>query len=236
MIMFLPSLVFSQYSLKECGQKPREVKKTKYNQTQEDFENSDKYIKYLSKYNDWKSCIDSLNNSRFYSRKLKFNENNEVIFDTIFKAENKSKDMLYSLAREWIASTFNSATDVLKMDDRLSGKLIAKGFTTIIVETGFYPTTEKFHFTIKIYCKENRYRVIWTDLMTQNYPSDYNYNPAKVSANYSLTNPYKKDGYTPQITRASIKGNIIKTIESFNNSIEIIMSKPMSNDSNSDDW
>lgn len=73
--MLIPSLVFSQYSIKECGKKPREVKKTSYSQSQETFEKSDKYVNYLSKYEDWKSCVDSLNNSRVYSRKMKLDDN-----------------------------------------------------------------------------------------------------------------------------------------------------------------
>ena len=90
----------------------------------------------MNKFNNWKSCVDSLNNLRQYSSKLKFDENKNVIVDTILVEENKNKDVLYSSAREWVVSTFNSATDVLKMDDSVSGKLIAKGFTTITVETG----------------------------------------------------------------------------------------------------
>lgn len=235
-LLTLPLITFSQYSIKECGQTPRVVKKTKYNQSQEEFEKSDKYIKYLNKFNNWKSCVDSLNNTRLYSSNLKFDENKNVIFDTILVVENKNRDALYSSAREWVASTFNSATDVLKMDDRVSGKLIAKGFTDITVETGIWPTIDKFHFTVKIYCKDNRYRVIWSDLQLQAYPSTYDYNPQKRSANYSLTNPYKEDGYTPQIVRASIKENIIKSIYSFNKSLEKIMSKSYSDDGTNDDW
>ena len=154
-LLTLPLLTYSQYSIKECGQKPREVKKTKYNQSQEEFEKSDKFIKYLNKFNSWRSCVDSLNNSRLYSYKLKFDDDNNIVFDTILVVENKNKDHLYSSAREWLASSFNSATDVLKMDDRVSGKLIAKGFTDIKVETGLMPITDKFYFTIKIYCKDN---------------------------------------------------------------------------------
>lgn len=116
--------------------KSQEKLKIKYNQSQEEFKKSDKYIKYLNKFNNWKSCVDSLNNLRQYSSKLKFDENKNVIVDTILVEENKNKDALYSSAREWVVSTFNSATDVLKMDDSVSGKLIAKGFTTITVETG----------------------------------------------------------------------------------------------------
>lgn len=151
------------------------------------------------------------------------------------RVDNTSKDELYSAAREWVATAFNSATDVLKMDDRVSGKLVAKGFANIYIKTGIMPIKEKFYFTVKIYCKENRYRVIWTDLQTQSYPDKWNYNPAKVSADYSLLNPYKEDGYTPQIVRSSIKEAIIQKIEAFNEEIEQIMTKPISSDE-SDDW
>ena len=233
-LIILPLLTYSQYSIKECGQKPREVKKTKYNQSQEDFEKSDKYLNYLSKYTDWKSCVDSLNSSRLYSQKLKLDDNGQVVIDTVLIVDNQSKDELYSAAREWVASNFNSATDVLKMDDRTSGKLIAKGFADITYKT-LYTQKAKCFFTIKIYCKENRYRVIWTDFENQYY--DNQFAPDKFSSDYLLQNPYKDDGITPQETRASMKEGILKMVFNNNESLRKAMeSKTNSDDGTNDDW
>lgn len=77
--------------------KSQEKLKIKYNQSQEEFKKSDKYIKYLNKFNNWKSCVDSLNNLRQYSSKLKFDENKNVIVDTILVEENKIKMLFIPL-------------------------------------------------------------------------------------------------------------------------------------------
>ena len=98
------------------------------------------------------------------------------------------------------------------------------------------PLQQKFHYTIKIYCRDGRYRVIWTDLQTQAYPSTYDLYPTKYSADYSLKNPYKKDGYTPYISSASQKEEIITTIERLNKTIEQTMSKSVSIEGIDDDW
>lgn len=87
-------------------------------------------------------------------------------YSEVVQVEGKTTSELYTAAREWFAVTFNSANDVLQMEDPEGGKLIGKGSTSvseiITVGKGLYATSSTLtmspNFTIKIEMREGRYK------------------------------------------------------------------------------
>jgi len=75
-------------------------------------------------------------------------------YTEVVEMPGKTADQLYSIAREWFAKSFISADNALLMDDRISGKIIAKGSIHISEKyVDWYP-----NFTIKVAFKDGRYR------------------------------------------------------------------------------
>ena len=85
----------------------------------------------------------------------------KVSYEGVFKVEGASATDLYIKANEWFARTFNSAKNVIQMQDKEAGKIIGKG--AIEVEKSGYPNGV-FDFTIKFTAKEGRYRYVITDI------------------------------------------------------------------------
>ncbi|KAA3438902.1 DUF4468 domain-containing protein [Rufibacter hautae] len=69
---------------------------------------------------------------------------------------------LYTPARSWYASTFNSSKSEFEIDDKETGVLMGKGFSDIIVTT-LIPVKLKLWYTVKVEVKDGRYRYQMTD-------------------------------------------------------------------------
>lgn len=101
-------------------------------------------------------------------------------YSEVVEVPGKNADQLYSSAREWFAETFNSANNVLQMDDPVAGKLIGKGSTTVVETLGsglavIHPIYN-IDFTIKVFVKDGKYKASIEDIKA-NYiksnPSDF---------------------------------------------------------------
>ena len=225
---------------KSC-KNPSKPRKYNSRQSQEEFEETDKYLTYLTELDNWKKCRTSINNTQLYSRKMQLDkESGKVIIDNITKAEGISKDELYSNAKVWLASFFNSTPDVIKLDDKDNGIIISKGLFTFEWNGGLLNMDyiSNCYFTLKIYCKEGRFRVIWTD-----FEFDIMRELYKVSADERLLNPYKLegsnnintvDGFVPDGTWSSQKESVLRSIDSFNYSITKALTQKR--ESLGDDW
>lgn len=111
-------------------------------------------------------------------------------YSEVVELPGKTSEQLYSTAREWFAEMFNSANNVLQMDDPIAGKLIGKGTThvsesyvtggiaSIPVTLDWYP-----NFTIKIYIKDGRYKYELTDILIKSSMS--------VSNSSQMETPFK---------------------------------------------
>ncbi|ORL45380.1 hypothetical protein IIF7_11178 [Zunongwangia atlantica 22II14-10F7] len=91
----------------------------------------------------------------------------------IFQAEGKNKDEIFENINKWIALNYNSAQDVIQMNDKDGGNIIVKGINSITYKNNIkelYPNnkfiaetiTNKFNHTIEVNIKENKYRIIYT--------------------------------------------------------------------------
>lgn len=82
-------------------------------------------------------------------------KNGVVTFTMINQVEGKSSSELFSSAKVMIAEMFKSAKDVIQSEDKDSGIIICKGNVKIV--SAFL--TDLMEFTLKISCKDNRYKV-----------------------------------------------------------------------------
>ena len=84
-----------------------------------------------------------------------------VTFEEVINYKGVESDKLYSALREWFAISFNDSESALQMDDKESGKLIAKGRTKIKVSGINIP----HNFILKIYIREGRFKYIITNIV-----------------------------------------------------------------------
>lgn len=81
-------------------------------------------------------------------------------YSEVVEVPGKSEGQLYSIAREWFAKSFISENNPLLMDDRISGKIIAKGSIHISESYGIAPVVVDWYpnFTIEVSFKDGRYK------------------------------------------------------------------------------
>jgi hypothetical protein len=87
-------------------------------------------------------------------------ETGKVTYSDIRKIEPMTKDELYAKTIEWFAYRFNSSNDVIQLADKVKMKVIGKGNFKI----NFYAKNPVISFTISVFLKESRYKIIITDL------------------------------------------------------------------------
>ena len=88
-------------------------------------------------------------------------------FEKVIKADSIDKNTLFASINDWFASSYNSSDDVLKMVDKEAGIIIGKG------NFDFLNTTKSrfscYHgyikYTLKVYVKDNRYKVVIGDFI-----------------------------------------------------------------------
>jgi len=79
----------------------------------------------------------------------------------VIEIENKSKQVLYKKAVEWITLNYNSANDVVQLDDKENGEIIGKGSFRIPL----YSINPVINHTITILVKDGRYKYLISDLI-----------------------------------------------------------------------
>lgn len=86
----------------------------------------------------------------------------------VIEFEGISRDKIYSGSRQWVAQAFKSAQDVIQMDDKDSGVIIAKGNMQYPCSgswlcSGYNDARVKF--TLKIESRDGRARVTFSDIV-----------------------------------------------------------------------
>lgn len=84
-----------------------------------------------------------------------------IQFDEVVKAEGKSVPELYTTIKMWVATNYNSAQDVIQMDDAQNGILICKGAFEYDNGGGLmgYVLDGWVDYTLKVQVREGRYKV-----------------------------------------------------------------------------
>lgn len=103
-------------------------------------------------------------------------------YSEVVQAQGETSDALYVKAREWFAITFNSANNVLQMDDPIAGKLIGKGAFHVsesyVSGNGLMavPITIEWrpNFTIAVSIRDGRYKYDITDITIKTVVPGFN--------------------------------------------------------------
>lgn len=137
----------------------------------------------------------------FNKKSIPLNDDKKVSYTLIGEVPKASKDQLYSQALAWISEAFKDQADVIKLQDKDAGTIIAEGSTEeqysaktlgVLVPKKYYQNV-KIEFSLK----EGRYRLILTSFQIENIA-------ARLGKSYvpSSTNPIEKyynqipDSYT----------------------------------------
>jgi NADH dehydrogenase/NADH:ubiquinone oxidoreductase subunit G len=88
-------------------------------------------------------------------------ETHKVDYTGVVEVAGVTQAQLYTRAYEWVAKNYNSALDVLQMQDKDAGTLIVKGNTKAYFHG--HPFGLVAH-TLSIYVKEGKYKYGITDL------------------------------------------------------------------------
>jgi len=78
------------------------------------------------------------------------------VYDGVVTVENTDKDALYGRIYEWFARTYNSANDVIQLNDKENGKIVGKG----IFKIDYYQRKPTISHTISVYVKDGRFRYV----------------------------------------------------------------------------
>lgn len=78
------------------------------------------------------------------------------------------KNDLFIKSNEWLAKTLNSAKDVIQMQDKEAGKLIAKGIMKSQQSPGLGSANFYINYTLTIDTKDRKYRIILSDFFLEN--------------------------------------------------------------------
>ena len=126
----------------------------------------------------------TLTSSKIYGQEFEYAEKT---ITGIYQADGKSKSEIFSAINKWIALNYNSAKNVVQLNDKESGTIIVKGINKAVyknVMKEMYPknkfmqeyNTVEFNHTIEINVKDNRYRIIYhlTDIITPAPVAGYN--------------------------------------------------------------
>lgn len=84
----------------------------------------------------------------------------QVRYIEVVNVEGVKKDALYNRAKKWIAETYRSSKDVVQLDNKEAGEVIAKGYFGIEYKHPLYfgLVHSKAYHIIRIQFKDEKYR------------------------------------------------------------------------------
>lgn len=101
---------------------------------------------------------------------LPTNESGKLNYNDIVKTDSIVKQELYSNAKLFFANKFKSANDVIQLDDKENTIIVGKGYNDIFIKSKTSSFKTQLWFTIKIQCKDGRYKYEIYDLYFKSYP------------------------------------------------------------------
>ena len=138
-----------------------------------------------------------------------------IVFTELVENKSLNKAAMYKNVKVWFAEYFNSAKDVLQMDDKELGIILGKGLGTFDIKLAG-GTSVGIKWTIKVETKDNKCKMTVYDIQTSvGEGSQY------VGIEYGYDGYLHKD--TPEGFNEIMEGIYLKTrqlIESFKSKIQ----------------
>jgi hypothetical protein len=97
-----------------------------------------------------------------------------ITYASVVQVPGASQAELYTRAKLWFAGAFNSAKDVVQADEKDAGIIQGKGWSTIEVHpmgTKRPGVDQRLWYTVRLICREGRYRYEITNLLVEHIPS-----------------------------------------------------------------
>jgi hypothetical protein len=117
--------------------------------------------------------ISSINYS--FSQNNQGDSLNEPTITEVITIDSTSSSQLYERAKIWLVKTFKSSKDVIQIDDKENGKIIAKG-VVLYDAPAFVPGTNfsgYFEFILTIETKNNKFRYTFEGFRHVAYKDGY---------------------------------------------------------------
>ena len=147
---------------------------------------------------------------RNYIPELKVKDN-KVIFTEVIQVPEASKEELYLRARGWFADAFKNADEVLQLDSREDGAMVGKGITSITLQTGIMPVPMDVYFTVKIFCKEGRYKYEITNIYYEGEVSSST--GGSVEYHYTIEELYSEKLLYKNKARGKTRWNTVQKLQ-----------------------
>lgn len=99
-------------------------------------------------------------------------ESGKITYSEIVIVDNADAKALYNKAKIWFVHSFNSAQNVIQLDDKESAKIIGKGLFSVTSSVIVKADIGVVKFTIEINAKDGRYKYTITDFWHEAYISN----------------------------------------------------------------
>lgn len=147
------------------------------------------YFKNPSTGKDGKIKLELIEDISYHqSQEIPFNDEGKVEFIEIISFDSIGKEELFINSQEWVVNAYNSANDVIQMNDKEAGKLIVKGIhqynNALIGDLNL-------HHTLSVSVKDGKIRVSLSNLVFKFILAKAD---IEVPFEDTANNLYKKDG------------------------------------------
>ena len=147
-----------------------------------------------------------------------------AVFTEVVQLDSVGTESIYNRAKLFVANNYNSAKTVTDLSDEKLHSIVIKAYTTTHFKSwaGVYPAGG-FNYTLKIYCKDGRYKYEITDLIHTGI-----YDTVNKSSGGAIENN-KPDGGTFNTTKKQwdyIRKDCISNIEELIRTLKKSMSNP----------
>jgi hypothetical protein len=104
----------------------------------------------------------------------KINESGGMYLDKIFENPEMTKEDLFNKSKIWMAKEFVDSKQVDRFDDINSGKIVGKANVPFISAlTVLDGSASRMLFTLQIYCKDGKARMILDDIIYKSGTNNY---------------------------------------------------------------
>jgi Ca2+-binding EF-hand superfamily protein len=94
----------------------------------------------------------------------------KVYYEEVVTIDSASKNELYNRAKMGIVSMYKSAKDVIQLDDKETGEIIAKGNFQATWTQAFMVTQSTYvSHTLTVFVKDNKAKIVLTDFRVKYY-------------------------------------------------------------------
>lgn len=171
---------------------------------------------------------------------LPSDESGKIVFSEVVSLDSMTEQGLYSNSKQFFLDHFKSSREVIQLDDKINFIVAGKAFMDInaLMLGTKYPV--KMWFTIKIQCKDGRYKYDIYDIYFENYAPNYVLPDGSAKSQtaediFYQENFYKKNG-KPRSSNLHFLNETNKVIEDLIFKMKESMNNDNNNLSGESDW